>query len=653
VTIFNQLDTGGSHPWQAPTTGMAGGVLQLGSVVVVGSRAVYYPIGRAHFSQQISLWIKGWQALGGQSANTGGALKYLLSQLEELAGNREMQPVYIQWNQTADGSAPYTAVELHDGWYIISDFQPDYARNVVTGFVQARMSVERVAPPPPTRVAYGYATANLSTNFVGSNVLATTVIAFPVGTSFPANTFPRTTGEGAINLVTSASAAIPNPLLFQLSATVSNWWLGGCHVYDTINTGSNPVPTSGGTFKNANWVEVLNPERYYQGDAFVTNGLLGLLLQTGTSNICSIYLWNTALVGGANWQLLGTLQFQGSGGGTGNNVGYSFDRIGFEEVAFVVSDLATATGGPPSVAQFAIRLQRGAYGMRLAWTPLTESFNNAAGGTTEGLHFFQSASTPIVLFNPGAVAQMNIDGAVSVAASNQYGYAGIVPPGSTTPYVCGFLYQNQPAQAQPYDSAGTYVGLGDGPAVNATKNYGFFAIPFVTTQNLQAEGESGTLGTGWSSVADVNASAGNTAKAASGTTAGNADLFGTAWQPPTGNYDVWFRVKVTSAAGSQAEMTLGLWDATSSTFVNSTTFRANQATTGYTWLKAAGPTGPTAGHNMQFRAVTALTLGTDWFIDEAVLVPDNLQAGTVSSVNGPQDLFNQFLGDFSNRQVRL
>jgi hypothetical protein len=291
----------------------------------------------------------------------------------------------------------------------------------------------------------------------------------------------------------------------------------------------------------------------------------------------------------------------------------------------------------------------------MAFTSLNEDYSSWGGGDVgvQGLRFVPSASAPVYVYNQGALQQQTLDGSgITFTGNTQYGFAGIVAPASGQPYVTGFLYQNQPALAQPFVGS-NFVILGDGPASGATKYYGFFAIPFVTTQNLQAQAESGTLGTGWTNAVDVNADGGHAAKAASGTVAGNADLFGTAWQPPAGQYDTWYRFGVISNAGAVAEMTLGLWDATAGAFVagGSTTYRANQATTSYSWLKVNGtsPLSLPAGHNVQFRAVTAATLGTDWFIDEAILVPVTLSAG----VAGPVDLFQQFLGDFTPRQVRL
>jgi hypothetical protein len=111
---------------------------------------------------------------------------------------------------------------------------------------------------------------------------------------------------------------------------------------------------------------------------------------------------------------------------------------------------------------------------------------------------------------------------------------------------------------------------------------------------------------------------------------------------------VWFRVKVTSAASATPEIQLGLWNSTDSSFVSSTTYAPNQVTTGYVWYRVAHAVTPTATKSMRFRAVTTGTLATDWFVDEAVLLPLTLTADN----RGPQDLWQAFAYDRSVRMVR-
>ena len=672
MTVLNQLDTGASHPWPNWSVGQV-----LGSVLVERAKTIYYPRGRKTFSQQASFWVQAWQALGGAAARSMQARLYLLAQLEELAGNPDLQPVYIRWTQTDDPSAPYATAELHDGWYNISDFQADYRNYIVTGPVKVALTVERVAPPPPNRVGYGYASAPLGTIYVGSSATPVYVVGFPANSSYPGPVVSRTGAEGSlIGAVSPTPAgALINPVSFGLSATVSDWWKGGVRVYDTINTGSNPVPTSVGTFVNANWVEALGPDRYWQGDAFLTNGLLGFLFQAGQARLCQVYLWNTALVGGAAWQLLGELRFASSSQVNCTCQGYSFDRLGSEESSIGVTMAGAGAATTQAVVQLQMRLQRFYRLVRIAITALADNFNSGSGNS---LSFVGAPTGKMIVYNPSAAGDAQVETIAFNApntANDGYGYAGVFYPGSGTPYHAGFLYQAASVtplkQPQTLASPTDTVYMADGPGAGSTRYYGFWAIPFPTTQNAQAEGEGGTLGTGWTSVADSGngASGGNTARCASGTLSGNADLFGTAWQPPQDassnqRYIVVFRVRVTSAAGATPEMTLGLWDATASAFVTngSTTFAANAlGSIGYHWLligtNPASPVKPPSGHNVQFRAVTAGTLGTDWFVDEAILLPVSRSNLTtvfpIADQDFPQDLFQQFLGDRDVRMLRL
>ena len=51
------------------------------------------------------------------------------------------------------------------------------------------------------------------------------------------------------------------------------------------------------------------------------------------------------------------------------------------------------------------------------------------------------------------------------------------------------------------------------------------------------------------------------------------------------------------------------------------TFAANQAQATYDWLLVASDVVPTNGHLMRFQINIAGKLTTDWFFDEAIMVP--------------------------------
>jgi hypothetical protein len=144
----------------------------------------------------------------------------------------------------------------------------------------------------------------------------------------------------------------------------------------------------------------------------------------------------------------------------------------------------------------------------------------------------------------------------------------------------------------------------------------------------RAKATSGELSPGWSVVADPSASGGRAAKLPGGTSVVSFknDGFGTWTVPPPGLYDVWFRVRVANPVEAKSEMTFGLWDGTARAWVASTSFAPNEASTSYSWIKAAAGITPQSQHYVQFLATFAgqgeqRTLSTDWFVDEAVLVP--------------------------------
>jgi hypothetical protein len=76
--------------------------------------------------------------------------------------------------------------------------------------------------------------------------------------------------------------------------------------------------------------------------------------------------------------------------------------------------------------------------------------------------------------------------------------------------------------------------------------------------------------------------------------------------------------------GTKAEIKLGLYDVTAGDWLRSAIFRANQVTTSYSWLRVATDVAPAPDHNLLFLAQFSsrgVPLTTDWFIDEAVVMP--------------------------------
>lgn len=697
--IVNDIDIGGGHPFPAPQLGQI-----IGNALIEGSRTIVWPRGRTVEKQDVTFWATAWQGAGGQAAGSYLALRYLLRQLEQLGGNPDLQPVFIQFAATAQ-SGQYNVTTPHDGWYVIENVQPDYANFVVGGLVKVRFTAQMVAPVTPSSLSTWFSGAALSSTYSGS---ATPLIGFPLGsTGQVPTTLSRTGAEGATPLSLNP---IPNPVPF-VRGTITQLYDSCVRVLDTINTSSNPVPAAPG-FLNANWVQVYGTQHDFVGDCVVTNGLLLLLFQAGGTQLCTVNLWNTSL-GTPGWSAVGVIEYFDNAIASGVLRELNLERVGLEEVRLRLRS-ATSAG---NWAEVRLKLQRGRYDAVIQHQPLTQAATSGLSLSWGGL-----VNAPKIGFTESSAVDVAVNAPINLgAATSALGFGAVISQVANSPLL-GWLYQNAPAFQGAGQSSVT-LGFGDSTslAAGSFRTYGVFAVPFVTAPNLQAEAESGALGTGWSSIADGAASAGNTAKVASGTASGNADLFGTSWVPPAGQYGVACRIKVTLAASATAQLQVGLWDATSSAFVAgaSTIYAPSQWTTGYTWLLAnrrtvsdgvlnttttvtsatavftsadvgkaisgtgipvgttissitnattvvlsaaatatasgvalviGGPITPTAGHNMQFRAATTATLGTDFFVDEAALFP--IESATLGVGNLPGDIWSQWLFDSTKSWVR-
>jgi hypothetical protein len=640
--ILNDIDLGGR-----PVRIRTGGGQLLASAVIQGARSTAWSQAGDLEKVDIDFWIEAWQGLGGNNANSLASLRILEAQLEELRSNPAMQPVYFQPFQTNQSGPIYPVrTDPRDGWYWIEALSYDPESHNGRGAVEATATLTRVAPATPSSLGLRWSGGSLASTYSGGPV---PLLGYPIGsTAQVPNTLSRTGGEGAIPLSVLASASSTlNPALFVRPSTIAGLFTGGVRVYDTINTTTNPIPAAPG-FIDTDWVQVYGTQHDFVGDLVLTNGLVLLLIQSGTAGI-AVYVWNTSL-STPGWDKAGVVNYNDSSFAQGTVREINLERVSLEDSRV---RLVTGTSNG-NYAMFKLRLQRGRYETYFEYWPLTEA-NSISFGVRWGL-----TNAGKIAYDENAVADIAVTTNATLATTGTLGWSATFGQTSNAPLI-GWLYQNAPSVSQGLGgAANTDWALGDasGPAQNGYRLYGFFAVPFgsngSSVEKLQAEAESGTLGTGWTNQVDAAASAGHTAQCASGTTSGNDDKFGTTWQPPSGLYDIWFRVKVTSAAGSASEMTLGWWDATSAAFVAgaSTTFKANQASTSYVWLKAngSGAVAPPAGHNVQWRAVTAATLGTNWFIDEAVLLP-NVHS-TIGLGSFPGDLAAQFLFERESRWTR-
>jgi hypothetical protein len=93
-------------------------------------------------------------------------------------------------------------------------------------------------------------------------------------------------------------------------------------------------------------------------------------------------------------------------------------------------------------------------------------------------------------------------------------------------------------------------------------------------------------------------------------------------------YDVWYRVRVTDAKRATTEMTMGVWDNQAQAWLASPRYSANQISTSYTWIRVAAGVTTVPRHTIHFLASFTYRLGTDWYVDEAVMVPTASPGGT-------------------------
>ena len=222
--IWNQLDFGGSHPWHMPLVGQ-----EIGDVLIEGVDHALWPRGAMIQKEAVTFKIQAWQGIGGAAATTLTAVQYLLKQAIELSKNRDCQPIFVQWTNTAQPGVALATSDLADGWWLIADFEPDYSNYAVTGIVQCKLTATFVAAAPPRSVALAYQGAALSTNFSGT---ALNLVSLPVGSTAMEANFTRSAAEGLVPCVLSPVAS-PEPMV--LSTTTWQAFTGGVHVYDSIS----------------------------------------------------------------------------------------------------------------------------------------------------------------------------------------------------------------------------------------------------------------------------------------------------------------------------------------------------------------------------------------------------------------------------------
>jgi hypothetical protein len=450
--ILGELDLGYRLSWPGPTVGQ-----QLGDALIMGRRAFKYSQGRAVEQHDVKLELQAWQAIGGQPALSPAATRLLLHQLEELA-NPDI-PLYVRWARTNQSGVP-SRDDPHDGWYILASVSPNFSDPFISvGSTEVSASLIRVAGPSPASLAVYFTAALLSSSY---SATPATFIAYPVGsTAVPATSGTRAGGEGTIPFSTTP----PNPAPFVRPASIDTLYTGQVHVYDTVNTGSYAVPTSGGTFVNANWVEVFGPDHAFQGDIVVTNGLLLLLYQAGSAPAPAVYLWNTSL-GTPSWQLMGNVQYQDNAANAGTLREVNLEAVGLEQVQLRLR-LSTSAGNYATLKQ---RVRRGRYDVDCEFWPETQNNTSQLGLN------WSTASAYVTGFTD---ATSSTTFPSNLATTTVSGYSAAQGSASGSP-ILGWLYQNTPTTAQGRLSSSTVFGLGDtgGPSSGSFKLYGFFAVPY-------------------------------------------------------------------------------------------------------------------------------------------------------------------------------
>lgn len=464
--LINDRDLGAtSNPWLKPVSGQLRGEL-----MIEGVEDIAYPRGSVLREIDSEVWVHAWQSVGGQPAGSFLSARYFMKQLEQLASNRSMNPALVLWSTTAEPGA-YSAADPHDGWWEIDDFTPDYLSFLPSGYVKVHLKATWVAATAPRRMGMAYVGGALPTNFSGA---ALNLLSLPVGSSAMDAVFNRVGAEGNIPCILSPAAPSPEPVV--LSATPANIFKGGVHVYDTLNTGTNQVPTAG-LFVNANWVEVFGTDHDFVGDCVLTNGFLLLLFQAGALGV-QVYFWNTALAVAA-WQLYANpLGYLDTGFGGGTIRSYSPERIGAEEASLtVVFQSATPNG-----ALLAFRLQRGVPVVRIDPRPLTQPTWLSGSNATGVLYMIPAV--PKILYNSAKVAD-NALSEPNPSPANDYGFGAAIVTSVGAP-IGGWVYENQPGTQPAIASNILILGdigyriaiIGDGPT-----HYYRLDDPFGTSAN--------------------------------------------------------------------------------------------------------------------------------------------------------------------------
>lgn len=417
----------------------------------------------------------------------------------------------------------------------------------------------------------------------------------------------------------------------------------GLYYFDVelVTSPTGPVQANdfeAGLFVNSNWLEARNTDHAFAGDVVLTNGLLMLTVTINGS--VQLWGWNPATT---NWSLAGTINSYDPISNLQVPIAVRITKVSAEEVAADVTYLGAANS-----LLFSFRIQRAQRILRFGASP--RSYSN---GVPYLVRFTPSVGGNLIAYNDASAIDQAFAG--SSPPTTLYPFGAALLRTASWPWIVSFLYQGRVAgevpTAQP-GSAGSALDLGDttGPAQYQTRFYGIGLTAFAAPQTLSQEMESASFSGGFVSAADAGASGGNVAKCPSGTAAG-AFAQGPQFVPPPGAFDVYVRMRVTSAASGVVQMRVGLFDQITGWVVGQfTDFAPSAVPIAYgSLIRVATNVTPSqlGGHTSSLLAQLAsgVAATTDWWIDEMFLLPRSL----TTFRDGPQDLSQQFLFEKTSR----
>jgi hypothetical protein len=124
----------------------------------------------------------------------------------------------------------------------------------------------------------------------------------------------------------------------------------------------------------------------------------------------------------------------------------------------------------------------------------------------------------------------------------------------------------------------------------------------------------------WPYVKDAAASSQWSSKGAAGTQSPDG-AYGDSFTPIPGAYDIWYRVRVAADSSTKPEMILTVVDLNAGEYWSSASFSPSQVGTTYRWMLVASNVTPVSNHALRFQVNVAAQMSTDWYIDEAAMVP--------------------------------